>query len=113
MGAEIAIGGEPVAILVVRRGALVAAYRNDCPHRGLPLDFMPGRFLDRDRQHILCINHGALFRMEDGLCVAGPCITARLRPVPVEVVEGDVVLAQLDARAAAVPDASAAAGGGR
>lgn len=78
--------------MVIRRGGCAYAYRNRCPHRGLPLDFSPGRFLTPDGGHIMCTNHVALFRIEDGVCVDGPCPGARLEPVPVEVQDGMIRL---------------------
>jgi nitrite reductase/ring-hydroxylating ferredoxin subunit len=40
----------------------------------------------------LCSSHGALFRIVDGVCIAGPCAGQRLWPWPVKV-EDDQVLA--------------------
>jgi nitrite reductase/ring-hydroxylating ferredoxin subunit len=76
-------GEERFAIFVLRRGDRVLAYRNRCPHRGTPLDWLPDRFIDTSGEHILCATHGALFRFEDGVCVAGPCRGARLEPVEI------------------------------
>ncbi len=53
-------------VFVVRRGGLLYAYDNACPHLGTPLNFLPDRFLDRDGRHLLCATHGARFRIEDG-----------------------------------------------
>lgn len=93
-GGSIGLDAEPRSgafrILVIRRGARVWAYRNRCPHRGLPLDFEPGRFLTSDGTFIMCTNHVALFRIEDGICTDGPCKGAGLPPVPVQV-NGDQV----------------------
>ena len=79
-------------IFVVRRGRLVAACVNSCPHTGGPLDWVPDQFLDLERRHMLCATHGALFRLEDGHCLAGPCAGDQLTAVAVEIVEGVVVL---------------------
>ena len=79
-----------VDILVVRRGTWVAAYENVCPHVGTPLDWTPDEFLDRERRHLICATHGALFRIEDGVCVAGPCEGDQLEPWPVAVRDGAV-----------------------
>lgn len=83
-------GDASVPLLAVRRGDDVLVYVNACPHIGLTLDLVPGQFLDRQRTHILCANHGALFRIDDGVCVAGPCRGEALSPVPVAVAD-DVV----------------------
>ena len=77
-------------IFVVRKGARVFAYVNDCPHQNLPLDLVPGRFLDLHKARILCTNHGARFEIETGECVLGPCRGERLAAVPVRVVAGEV-----------------------
>src|SRR6185436_3691388 len=65
--------GPPLRVIVLRSGGEVSAYRNRCPHRGTPLDLRPDDFLDRDGRHLVCSTHGALFRREDGYCIAGPC----------------------------------------
>ncbi len=84
--------GELLRFMIVRRNDHVFVYVNRCPHAGLPLDFRPGQFLDRAKTHILCINHGALFRIEDGFCVSGPCAGESLRRRETEVRNGTVYL---------------------
>ncbi len=81
------IAGTPKSVLAVRRGETVHAYVNSCPHIGAPLDFLPGRFLNAEGTHILCANHGALFRIEDGYCVSGPCAGDGLEPLEIRVEE--------------------------
>jgi nitrite reductase/ring-hydroxylating ferredoxin subunit len=54
-----------------------------------------GRYLTRDNRRILCGGHGALFRIDDGRCTAGPCEGDFLEPWPVEVVDGVVRTAGL------------------
>lgn len=56
-------------IFLVRRGSLVRAYHNCCPHKGLSLDWAADRFMDPSGEYIQCANHDALFRLEDGYCV--------------------------------------------
>ena len=75
---------------VVRRGADVRGYIDRCPHAGMPLAPIADRFLTREGDLILCSSHGALFRIEDGLCVAGPCANRSLWSWSVEVVGGAV-----------------------
>jgi nitrite reductase/ring-hydroxylating ferredoxin subunit len=38
----------------------------------------------------MCSTHGALFRVEDGVCLAGPCQGDRLEPYPIVVRDGVV-----------------------
>lgn len=79
-------------IFLVRTQDAVHAYRNSCPHTGGPLDWVPDRFLNLDGDLIQCATHDALFRIDDGLCVKGPCAGRSLSAVPVEVFEGRVAV---------------------
>jgi len=72
----------------VRRGERAFGYRNECPHVGTPLDWIPDEFMDREGRHLVCSTHGAVFRVEDGRCLAGPCQGDALEPVPVAVRDG-------------------------
>lgn len=60
-------------VLAVRREGRVYVYRNRCPHRGIALEWQPDQFLDASNSLIQCASHGALFLIESGECVAGPC----------------------------------------
>ena len=89
-GARVLDGPDPAGpgAIVTRAGRRVHAFRNDCPHAHLPLDLIPGRVMARDGRHLLCANHGALFRLTDGLCVHGPCRGRRLARLGVTVAGG-------------------------
>jgi nitrite reductase/ring-hydroxylating ferredoxin subunit len=84
-------------LVLVRRAGRLHAYVNSCPHLGTPLNFLPDRFLDRAGRHLLCATHGAVFRVEDGLCLSGPCRGDRLVGVPVEERDGIVITATKEA----------------
>ncbi|EGH99143.1 Rieske (2Fe-2S) protein [Pseudomonas syringae] len=60
-------------LLAVRRLGTVFIYKNRCPHRGIALEWQPDQFLDSSASLIQCAMHGALFLIESGECVAGPC----------------------------------------
>ena len=77
---------------LVREGEQVYGYTNSCPHTGGPLDWVPDQILSLDKQYIQCATHDALFRLQDGVCVSGPCAGERLAAVPVAVESGEVVL---------------------
>lgn len=77
-------------IFVMRHGDEVRAYLNRCPHLGTPLNWSPDRFVDLQREFLVCATHGAEFRVADGECVSGPCLGDRLEPVAVEVRDGVV-----------------------
>lgn len=84
-GFTLARGDAPgLRVFAVRRGESVWAYVNRCPHRGTPLDWRPDDFLDREGRHIVCATHGAVFQLEDGVCIAGPCPGEQLTPLPLE-----------------------------
>lgn len=89
-GFHCALDAVPTDLFAVRQGARVYVYLNSCPHTGGPLDWVPDRFLDIDGRWIQCATHAALFRIESGLCVAGPCAGDRLSALRVEIVDGDV-----------------------
>ena len=87
-------GYERFQMFVLRRGDDVLSYANDCPHVHGPLDWKPGEFLTEDADYIICAMHGAVFQLDDGLCVGGPCRGDHLDSVPVEVVDGAVIVAE-------------------
>ena len=80
----------PFRGVVLRVDGVVRGYVDSCPHVGAPLSTDGERYLTRKGDFLMCANHGALFRVEDGLCMAGPCVTRSLRPWPVEAVDGAV-----------------------
>lgn len=86
------LAGKRVQVMAIRKGADVFVYKNSCPHIGGPLDYPPGKFLTDDGRHIQCYSHYALFRIEDGLCVEGPCKDDRLTQIKAEIRGADVYL---------------------
>jgi nitrite reductase/ring-hydroxylating ferredoxin subunit len=92
-GFTIGRGEWPLRGFVVRSGDTVHGYVNYCPHAGHPLNLKPHQFLTHDGSLILCSSHGALFEKQTGYCVAGPCAGKQLRPIPLEVESGFVMLA--------------------
>ena len=83
-------GDGPFRGFIVRMGDDVHAYQNFCVHAGHPLNFRPDDFLTKDRDAIICSSHGAMFEIDSGLCIAGPCVGRSLRRVPVSVENGIV-----------------------
>lgn len=82
------------ALLAVRRDGKLHVYENRCPHRGIPLEWLPDQFLDSSGSLIQCATHGALFLIDTGECVAGPCAGQALRAVPCAERDGGVWLAE-------------------
>jgi nitrite reductase/ring-hydroxylating ferredoxin subunit len=77
---------------IVRHRNAVYAYRNVCPHAGNPLHWKHHAFLTKDRSLIMCSVHGAVFDIESGRCVGGPCRGHALTPLRAAVEAGDVII---------------------
>ena len=76
---------------VVRRANQVHGYVDRCPHMGVPLARLLDDYLTPSGALIACTWHGALFEVETGTCVGGPCVGQPLSPWPVRVVDGMMV----------------------
>lgn len=87
-------GEVKVKILVARKGDRVFGYRNACPHVGVPLEMDPDDFMSLDGRFLQCSTHGAQFRVEDGMCIIGPCAGRPLRSVPLTVTDGVVAVGE-------------------
>jgi nitrite reductase/ring-hydroxylating ferredoxin subunit len=82
--------GQPARAFALRIDGRVVAYLNRCAHVPAEMDWMPGQFLDGDRQFILCSIHGAAYEPSSGRCVGGPCGRGRLVTIEVEERDGQV-----------------------
>ena len=78
-------------LFAVKKDDQIFLYWNNCPHLGTPLEWEEDRFLDADGALIQCSTHGALFRIEDGHCLVGPCQGKNLQAIPF-VIEQDQVM---------------------
>lgn len=92
LGTDPAPGDGGGRFFAVRKNGLYYAYRNNCPHAGAPLNWNINRFLTYDNEFLLCSLHGAMFEIETGYCVDGPCKGDRLAAVPFEIVDGKIVI---------------------
>ena len=72
-------------ILITQRDGSFYAYKNLCPHLQMNLEYMEDEFLDMDKEYIICSTHGALFTVEAGECIFGPCQGESLTPVGIDV----------------------------
>jgi nitrite reductase/ring-hydroxylating ferredoxin subunit len=68
------------------------AYRNECRHIPMTMDWVENRFLSRDRCFIQCATHGARYEIETGLCVDGPPAGETLRSLEVSIDGKDAVI---------------------
>ena len=79
-------------VVLVRQSRDIYAYRNDCPHLGIELNYLPDVFLDTEKRYIQCINHDALFQIDDGHCIFGPCQGQSLEKIAIEIRDDGVWL---------------------
>lgn len=79
---------------IVNKYGKFSAYKNACPHLGIQLEMVPDQFLDSSHSLIQCSMHGALFRIEDGLCISGPCIEQKLKPISIQIQGHDIHLVE-------------------
>ena len=91
-GTSLGIERDEQAYVAIKKRGQVYLYRNSCPHIGSRLEWQQHQFLDADKMLIQCANHGALFRIDNGLCVAGPCIGDRLDIVEFKINENSIFL---------------------
>lgn len=84
------VAGAFTGLFAVRHEGRICVFVNACPHLGVPLDWVPDRFLSADLSHIVCATHGARFRIVDGSCFHGPCDGARLEAVTTRIEGGTV-----------------------
>lgn len=81
-------------VFAVRRGGTVRVWADRCPHHGTPMPWRKDAYLNAAGDRIVCAAHGALFEINSGLCVQGPCLGEKLRPIHFTVDEaGDILLA--------------------
>ncbi|MCQ4321373.1 Rieske (2Fe-2S) protein [Stutzerimonas stutzeri] len=79
-------------LLAIRKEGTLYVYQNRCPHRAIPLEWQPDQFLDSSGSLIQCATHGALFLIDSGECVAGPCAGQALRALPCIEQDGTIWL---------------------
>ena len=70
---------------LVKHNGNYFAYLNRCPHTGVNLEWQANQFLDRTEQFIQCSTHGARFKIDDGLCIFGPCQGRSLTSIPINI----------------------------
>lgn len=71
------------ALVLLGRDGEPRAYLNRCRHLPIPIDGGSKRYLTEDGEYLLCGTHGALYRRDDGVCIAGPCLHLSLERLTV------------------------------
>lgn len=80
--------GQTMPAFAVRNNGTVYAYLNQCAHIAMEMDWQPGQFFDFDQRFIMCATHAALYEPSTGLCIGGPCVGKRLKPVALRLDNG-------------------------
>jgi nitrite reductase/ring-hydroxylating ferredoxin subunit len=84
--------GESSCFVVKNLDGEIYIYVNSCPHLGVELEWVADQFLDSEGQLIQCSTHGALFTIESGECVTGPCLGQSLRAIPFSIERGNIMI---------------------
>lgn len=82
------------SIFVVKHAGGIFFYHNRCPHLGIELEWVEDQFLDVDNSLIQCSTHGALFVINSGECIYGPCLGQALEAIEHHI-ENDQVIVSL------------------
>lgn len=77
--------GKALSVALIRHGEHIKGFINNCPHANVPLDSMYKIEVDPRALTLKCSVHDAYFRIEDGVCVSGPCQNQALKPVSILV----------------------------
>lgn len=70
--------GKIVQGFVLKKNDRFFVYQNKCKHLPVTLDLGDDNLFTHDKAHFQCHMHGAMYELETGYCVAGPCQGARL-----------------------------------
>ena len=80
-------------VFIVRKNDHVYGYINKCPHTGVNLEWQEHDFLNIDKTFIQCSLHGAIFSIESGSCIHGPCNGTGLKSIELNIDDnGDIHL---------------------
>ncbi|MCS6865892.1 MAG: NifU family protein [Gemmataceae bacterium] len=69
------------SVLVIQAAGGVRAYRNQCPHQGLPLE---GGKIDPEANTLACPWHGFRFDCDTGECLTAPAVQLEQFPVRID-----------------------------
>ena len=81
------------SVVLIKYEGEVKAYLNNCPHQDVPLNEAYKIDVNPFENTMKCSVHDAFFRIEDGVCIEGPCWNEALKELLVTVNEkGDIYL---------------------
>jgi nitrite reductase/ring-hydroxylating ferredoxin subunit len=81
-------------VVLIRGASGVCAWLNSCPHQGRSLNLGPDEFLFTPEGRLMCPHHGAVFDVDSGSCLDGPCKGSALTAVALSVDDGEIYLAE-------------------
>lgn len=84
---KVSSNGQTRDIFIVHKDGQFHAYINSCPHTGVNLEWQEDQFLDIENNFIQCSTHDALFEIDSGNCVAGPCAGDHLTAVELDIMD--------------------------
>ena len=84
--------GQEINIFIVHKDGQFHGFINSCPHTGVNLEWQEDQFLDMDQNFIQCSTHDALFEINTGHCIYGPCSGENLTPVQIEVIDNRLIV---------------------
>ena len=82
------VDGKQRNVFVIRKNKQFIAYINWCPHNQVLIDQIPNKFFNSDGSYIQCSKHGALFEIDGGLCIEGPCEGESLQELSIHIKDG-------------------------
>lgn len=91
-GFQVKIRGKVVKGFVTKKSNQFYAYLNLCKHLPVTLDLNDENFFTFDKTHFQCHMHGAMYEIETGFCVAGPCQGARLEALEITEEENRLLI---------------------
>ncbi|MDX1348358.1 MAG: PfkB family carbohydrate kinase [Thiomicrorhabdus chilensis] len=81
------------SVVLIKYENTVKAYLNNCPHQNVPLNEAYKIDVNPFEKTMKCSVHDAFFRIEDGICIEGPCWDEQLEPLETRVDDkGDIFL---------------------
>ena len=89
---DIKIKRKVQSVFLIHKNGAFFAYYNQCPHTGATLEWQQDQFLDLDKELIQCATHDALFLIDTGECIAGPCTGEQLQPIPLIITDDEIHL---------------------
>lgn len=81
------------SVVLIKYENTVKAYLNNCPHQNVPLNEAYKIDINPFEKTMKCSVHDAFFRIEDGVCIEGPCWDEQLEALEVRTDDkGDIFL---------------------